>query len=106
MRTFAIAVALLVGAGAHAADLQTGKTKAAMACAGCHGLVGLAMQPNVPNLAGQSAIYLTEQLKNYRSGKRTHEIMTYIAKPLSDDEIDAVVQWYSTRTVRVEADGS
>lgn len=104
MRFPVIAVALLVATAAQAADLQAGKAKAAVACAVCHGPTGLAMQPNVPNLAGQPAFYLTEQLKNYRSGKRTHEVMSVIAKPLTDDEIDALVQWYASRQVRVDAD--
>ena len=79
-----------------AADISAGKTKADMACAGCHGAQGVATLPNAPNLAGQSQIYLVEQLKNYRSGKRTHEVMGVIAKPLTDQEIENTSAWYAS----------
>ena len=86
--------------GAAAADLNAGKAKAAAVCAVCHGAQGVATLPNAPNLAGQPQIYLAEQLKNYRSGKRTHEVMSVIAKPLSDQEIEDVSSWYAS--VRME----
>jgi cytochrome c553 len=92
----------LVGTGASAADLEAGKARAATACAVCHGPVGLSMQPNVPHLAGQPLFYLTEQLRNYRSGKRANEVMAVIAKPLTDAEIDNLATWYSSLQVRVE----
>lgn len=60
------------------------------------------MQPNVPNLAGQPEIYLVEQLRNYRGGKRRHEVMSYIAQPLSDQDIDNLAQWYASLQLRVE----
>lgn len=92
----------LAGTGASAADLEAGKARAATACAVCHGPVGLSMQPNVPHLAGQPLFYLTEQLRNYRSGKRANEVMAVIAKPLTDAEIDNLATWYSSLQVRVE----
>jgi len=49
------------------------------------------------------SIYLSEQLKNYRSGKRQHEVMSYIAKPLTDTEIGQLAAWYSAIKVIVEA---
>ncbi|WP_287879327.1 MULTISPECIES: cytochrome c [Acidovorax] len=104
MRFFLLMVtaALSIGA-AHAADAVVGRTKANGACAVCHGPTGIAMVPNAPNLAGQPAIYLTEQLHNYRSGKRSHEVMTVIAKPLTDAEIDDLAAWYSSLQISVQA---
>ncbi len=102
-----IALLLMVVGGASAAataaDLEAGKARAATACAVCHGPVGLSMQPNVPHLAGQPLFYLTEQLRNYRSGKRANEVMSVIAKPLTDAEIDNLALWYSSLQVRVDA---
>jgi cytochrome c553 len=94
-----LCVAAAAGA-ATAADLNAGKTKSA-ACAVCHGPQGLSTLPNAPNLAGQPQIYLSEQLKNYRSGKRTHEVMSVIAKPLSDTEIDDLASWYASLKIEV-----
>lgn len=85
-----------------AEDLSPGAVKAATACALCHGANGLATLPNAPNLAGQQAFYLTEQLTNYRSGKRQHEVMGYIAKNLTDVEITQLANWYNSIRVTVE----
>jgi cytochrome c553 len=67
----------------------------------CHGQRGISQLADAPNLAGQPAIYLTEQLKAYRSGKRQNEVMSVIAKPLTDDQIEAAVRWYSGIKVTV-----
>ena len=85
---------------AHARDPVAGKARAAM-CATCHGPLGLSQLPNAPNLAGQPAIYLVEQLRNYRSGKRQHEVMGVIAKPLTDQEIDNLAAWYASLKLAV-----
>lgn len=87
---------------AQAADPVAGKAKAAAACAMCHGPLGMSMQPGVPNLAGQQEIYLIEQLKHFRNGKRVNEVMTVIAKPLTDREIENISQWYASLSVTVE----
>ena len=89
-----IVLALLAGA-AQARDPVAGKAKAGM-CATCHGPLGISQLPNAPNLAGQPAIYTIEQLKNYRSGKRANEVMTVMAKPLSDTDIDDLAAWYAS----------
>jgi cytochrome c553 len=88
---------------AFADDIAQGRAKADVACALCHGPTGIASLPNAPNLAGQQAIYLSEQLKNYRNGKRQNEVMSVIAKPLTDAEIAQLSAWYSAIKVTVEA---
>ncbi len=85
------------------ADAAAGQARAAAACAVCHGPQGLSMQPNVPHLAGQPEIYLVDQLRNYRSGKRAHEVMAVIARPLTDQDIENLAQWYASLQIRVEA---
>lgn len=88
---------------AHANDVAQGRAKAESACALCHGPTGMATLPNAPNLAGQQAIYLSEQLRNYRSGKRQNEVMNMIAKPLSDADISHLAAWFSAVKVTAEA---
>lgn len=85
-----------------AASAAAGKTKAA-ACAACHGPLGKATMPDAPNLAGQPAMYLTEQLKAYRSGARKHEVMSMMAKPLKDADIDDIAAWFASIQVQVQA---
>jgi cytochrome c553 len=91
---------LLFTAPSFANEIEAGKEKA-QSCAVCHGNNGLAQMPGAPNLAGQPAMYLVEQLKNYRSGKRSNEIMNVIAKPLSDADINNLAAWYASIQIEV-----
>jgi cytochrome c553 len=97
-----LVVGVAIAAGpAMAADAAAGKTKAAM-CAVCHGLNGLAKNPDAPNLAGDNANYLIKQLKAFKSGERKNDQMSIIAEGLSDDEIANLAAWYSSLKVTVE----
>lgn len=87
----------------YAQDVKAGRDKADAACALCHGVNGIATMPSAPNLAGQPPIYVSEQLKHYRNGKRQHEVMGVIAKPLTDADIANLAAWYSSIKFTVEA---
>ena len=104
IRTFACVVitgaSLGMPAAAQPDDAAQGRKKA-LACAVCHGPLGLSSAPDAPNLAGQPALYLAAQLRAYRGGARRHEVMSVIAKPLSDDDIGQLAAWFSS--IRVEA---
>lgn len=65
------------------------------ACVACHGADGLSLFEDAPNLAGETNIYIDTQLKAFRSGQRTHEIMTDVAADLSNPEIRAYADWYA-----------
>jgi cytochrome c553 len=45
---------------------------------------------------------VVEQLRDYRSGRRTHEVMNVIARSLSDADIDDLAAWYGTLRVEVK----
>jgi cytochrome c553 len=94
------ALATLALAGLAQADPKAGRAKAQL-CAACHGPLGVAVAPDAPNLAGQSEIYLTAQLQAYRSGRRQHEVMGVIAKPLSDDDIRDLAAWFASLQIEV-----
>ncbi len=101
--TCMVALAAFAAApAAMAADAAAGKTKAA-ACAACHGPLGKSTMPDAPNIAGQPAMYLAEQLKAYRSGTRKHEVMSMMAKPLKDADIDDLSAWFASIQVQVQA---
>jgi cytochrome c553 len=87
---------------AAAADQPPGGAKA-QPCAVCHGPLGIGNTPDAPHLAGQPRIYLVEQLKQFRSGKRSHEVMNVIAKPLSDADIGELADWFSSISVEAKA---
>lgn len=78
--------------------MGAGREKARV-CATCHGLHGMATAPNTPNLAGQPAGYLSAQLKAFRSGVRRNEVMSVVAKPLSDADIEDLAAWFSSIAV-------
>lgn len=96
-----LTLGLAPAALAQGADLRAGKAQAAAACALCHGPLGQASMVGAPNLAGQSPLYLEEQLRNYRSGKRPHELMGVVAKALSDSQIIDLAAWYGAIVVQV-----
>jgi len=86
---------------AWAGDADAGKAKAAP-CSTCHGAKGISTLNEAPNLAGQPEIYLIEQLRAYRSGKRQNEIMAIMAKPLSNTDIEDLAAWYSSIKIELK----
>ena len=76
------------------ATLTANPDDAPEACVACHGADGIALFEDAPNLAGEVNIYIDTQLKAFRLGKRTHEIMSEIAADLTDAEIRAYADWY------------
>ncbi|OOG58425.1 cytochrome C [Rhodanobacter sp. B05] len=76
-------------------DAQAGLAKSAV-CAACHGPQGLAIAPNFPNLAGQSATYLYVQLKTLKNGQRSDPIMGGQAAALSDADMRNLAAYYSS----------
>ncbi|MGE0316034.1 MAG: cytochrome c [Lautropia sp.] len=97
-----IAVALAPAAQGIAGDAEAGRALSGP-CTTCHGANGISAVPNAPHLAGQPELYLVEQLRAYRSGKRPHEVMRVIAKPLTDDQIDDLAAWYASFVIEVKA---
>ena len=99
-RRQACAIALVLLAGLVAADARAdaaaGRAKADQVCAICHGFDGVSQLPNAPNLAGQPEIYLQEALHAYRTGRRQHEMMTVVAKDLTDQDVANLAAWYAS----------
>lgn len=104
-RGLGVVLLLGVSVACAAGDARAGKQKAGTVCVTCHGELGLSTLPDAPNLAGQPEIYVVTQLRAYRSGKRTNEIMAVIAKPLTDREIDDLAAWYASIKIDARAPG-
>ena len=98
----ALAFLWVLSTPAQARDAAAGREKAAL-CAVCHGPQGLSIAPDAPHLAGQPLLYLSTQLRAYRSGARRHEAMAVIAKPLSDEDIDNLAAWYASLKISVQS---
>jgi cytochrome c553 len=84
-----------------AGNLAAGRVKA-KACAVCHGIDGLGKRPDMPNLAGQNQLYMADQLRRYRSGRRAHPEMNVVSEGLSDQDIDDLARYYAAITITVE----
>ena len=90
-----VLAALILPFTAFAADPENGRDLARQ-CSVCHGKLGVSKDPEVPNLAGQPALYLEKSLKDYRSGAREDRRMTLIVEPLSDAEIRDLAAWFAS----------
>jgi cytochrome c553 len=89
---------------------EAGAGKAAV-CLACHGLNGNSTNPEWPNLAGQNAAYIAEQLKAFRDGKRAGTpnalVMMTQAATLTDEDIADIGAYYAAQTpAGLEADPS
>jgi cytochrome c553 len=73
-----------------------GTAAGAPPCAQCHAFNGVSDASGAfPRLAGQSASYLAQQLRDFASGVRTSALMTPIAKALSPEDIAAAAAYYA-----------
>jgi cytochrome c553 len=89
-----IMMGLCIVPGANAGDVEAGKAKSLL-CATCHGEDGISGNPLWPNLAGQQDQYLAKQLRAFRDGDRNDPLMSPMAKPLSDEDIEDLASYYA-----------
>lgn len=69
-------------------------------CARCHGADGSSAMPLVPNLAGQSPVYLLDQIEQFADGRRNDFIMTPLARRFSTEDKVGVVFYYANLAPR------
>lgn len=95
---------LLLAGGAHAEDMgdRAEGRKLASQCSTCHGRDGYAQIPIAPHIGGEPASYIRSQLTAFRDGTREHEMMSIVARMLTDKQIADLAAWYSGHKVEVE----
>lgn len=81
-------------------DPVAGKAKSAT-CAACHGADGNSTIAMYPKLAGQHASYLEKELHDFKSGARKNAIMTAMAAPLNNADIDNLAAYFSQQTMSI-----
>ena len=87
-------------------SVQNGAGKAAL-CFACHGPNGNSTNPAWPTLAGQSALYVAEQLRLFRAHVRDNPVMTPLGTSLSDADIADLAVFFAAQTpTGLEADPS
>lgn len=103
LSAYSIGAALLLtltSLGTYAADAANGRALAKQ-CTVCHGKNGMANDPEVPNLAAQSSLYIEKSLKAFRAGERQDRRMSLMAQNLTDEQIKDLAAWYSSFSVVV-----
>ncbi len=78
-----------------APDLAKAQQIVTPICAACHGADGNSVAPANPNLAGQSADYITLQLSHFKAGIRVNPTMQAMAATLSDADMQALGIYFS-----------
>jgi cytochrome c553 len=78
-------------------NAEAGATKSAV-CTACHGVNGNSVNPEWPNLAGQNAAYIREQLGMFKSKKRNNPLMFPIVEPLTEQDFADVAVFFSKQT--------
>jgi cytochrome c553 len=94
---FLLLVSTASGNALAAGDPDAVKAKAA-SCGACHGATGISTNDAWPSLAGQKQAYLVTQMKAFRDGTRKDPLMTPMAKPLSDQDIQDLAAYYSAQS--------
>jgi cytochrome c553 len=69
-------------------------------CDKCHGPQAANPAMVVPRLDGQPVSYLVKALKDYRDNRRTQSAMHAMGEPLSDADIQAIADYYSSMPPR------
>jgi len=65
-------------------------------CERCHGIEGNSTDPRFPMLAGQERAYLTSALQAYAGTARGNSAMHAMSAPLSETDIETIVEYYAT----------
>jgi cytochrome c553 len=89
----AIFAVIAVISPAHAEDIAE---KAAL-CASCHGENGVPVDPKIPMIWGQNAGYLYIELRDFKRGARTSEMMAPMVADLARDEMMALAEYFSKK---------
>ena len=79
-----------------AGDATAGQQKSA-ACAACHGADGNSANGEWPKLASQNAVYQVKQLQDFKAGRRANPIMSGMAAPLSDQDMEDLAAYFSAQ---------
>jgi cytochrome c553 len=78
------------------AGAQTQPTALALSCAACHGTDGKSPGA-IPILAGRPVKELKDALAGFKAGTRPATVMNRLAKGYTDQEIDALADYFSKR---------
>ena len=84
-----LAIAAALGCGAAIAQANAPAEERFKTCLACHGEGGISALALTPSLGGQHSFYAITQLFLFREGRRSSEVMTAMAKGMSDADLRA-----------------
>jgi len=79
----------------------TAADRAPEACVDCHGANGVAVIEEAPNLAGENATYIRQQLEAFRAGRRASDVMQPIAAAMDDAAMREAADWYASINLEI-----
>ena len=82
---------------AEGGNAETGAGKAAV-CVACHGPNGNSINPEWPNLAGQSANYIASQLHLFKEQVRVNPVMQPIIATVNDADFKDIAVYFAAQT--------
>ena len=89
-----------VAGAAQAPRVQDTIAQRASACTTCHGREGRATSEGYfPRIAGKPAGYLYNQLVDFRDGRRSYALMTYLVDHLTDDYLLEIARYFAALDV-------
>jgi len=89
-------VVLFPLAAGYSAAMAADAPPGASSCSGCHP-ASRSVDTPVKRLVGAKAADIVSAVQEFRSGKRPATVMDRIAKGFSDDEIEAIADWYGAQ---------
>ena len=83
-------------AGAETPRVEDAMKERVRACTACHGKEGVATnQGYFPRIAGKPAVYLYNQLRHFREGRRQNPAMRHLLSHMSDAYLMDIAQYFS-----------
>lgn len=70
------------------------------ACIACHGAAGDSSIPQNPKLGGQHAAYLHKQLQDFKSPARNNAVMTAMAQPLTEADMQNIAAYLEAQAAK------
>ena len=92
----ALGSAVIAGAVLAAPALAADAALLASTCTGCH-TTSARITTSIPRIAGLPEVVLAEAMRAFRTGQRPATVMDRIAKGFTDDEIQQLAAYFSSR---------
>jgi len=93
--TFFMLCTMAVAKAASSAEITRGMMLS-NSCAACHGTDGISPGA-IPSINGKSADFISQALHDFREGKRPATVMGRHAGGYTDEEIELITDYFSSR---------